>query len=173
MAARWPAIAAPSPHDPHLQVPFACSDDAGNGYRLCTFTEIPGSKRFGLLSSNVQAVDLYCDRAVLFGQPAQVAAAPQGTGQQPHRPPPPPPLLLLPGCCCRVAAAGDAAGVLLLLGCCYRAAAAGDAAVRLLLLSSCCWGAAAAGLLLPGCCWLSGLPAQQLWCAAACCTGRA
>jgi hypothetical protein len=63
-------------------VPFACSDDAGAGYRLCTFTEIPGSKRFGLVTSNVQAVDLYCDRTQLFGQPVQAAAAPAPAPQQ-------------------------------------------------------------------------------------------
>jgi hypothetical protein len=77
-------------------VPFAASDDAATGYRLSTFSEHPASKKLHLISSTVQAVDLYCDRNVLFG----------------HTPPPEP-----GGAPC-----SPAAGLLLLLACCLPAA---------------------------------------------------
>ncbi len=43
-------------------VPFAAADDALGGYLLATFLEDPNTKTLSLISSTIQAVDLYFNR---------------------------------------------------------------------------------------------------------------
>lgn len=96
-------------------VPFAASDDALSGYQLATFLEEPNTGSLSLISSTIQAIDLYFDRYKLLGQepPANAATLPPvHVPSAPLPPGPPPPGALNPNVMAGAAVGAGAAGAM-------------------------------------------------------------